>query len=591
MKNIYVIIILSLVLFSCQREEMDENTQNEIEIIDSNINVEGSVIGLVTDEDGKPVVDALVRMENETLITDQFGNFIFIDKQLFADGTYISVEKNGYFHASRRFNAIANEQNNVKIQLIKKVETGSFPSDAGQDINVSTAKILFPGGDYKNLDGSSYLGEVHVFAKYLDPTNPATFEEMPGDLIGLDSEGSLNALATFGMLAVELENDNGEKIYLPEGKQATIKINVPEELRSVAPSVIPLWHFDEVNGIWLEEGEANLVNGVYEGEVSHFSFWNCDYPLPIVDINGTVSINGRLASGMLVKVTDQTTGFTGCATTSSGGQFGGGVPEGVELSIQVLDPCGGILYDETVGPFFEDATLSAINITTILNDVLISGIVTNCTGEAIVDAAVVIDYGVSKFTFLCEDDGSFELVSPSCLGGEVDIYGLDITNSLISPVAQVDITQTQNVGTLIACEDFVEEGWFIEYENMDWGMNEDSTLIGYSVNIDTFFNGAVTNIVLEYTIIDWLIFDPNLDNPQYEGVYTFTIGEDTANVIGQFKSQGFEISGVASYEEINQAGNKYVRLNFTATEVEILDPDIYPGDVGEVRIFLTIPII
>jgi hypothetical protein len=45
---------------------------------------------------------------------------------------------------------------------------------------------------------------------------------------------------------------------------------------SVAPPTIEMWFFDEVKGIWKEEGIGTKQGSVYVGEVSHFSSWNFD---------------------------------------------------------------------------------------------------------------------------------------------------------------------------------------------------------------------------------------------------------------------------------------------------------------------------
>ncbi len=510
-------------MFSCQREELDINEQTEIENGDPMVKVEGSVAGLIVDEQGEPVENAVVTFGDQTRITNRFGAFTLVNQELYADGTYLTVEKSGYFPGSRRFNAIADATNNIRIRMIEKVEVGNYSADTGGEIEVSTARISLPSGPYTRPDGSNYSGNVKVYAKYLDPTVSETFEEMPGDLVGADSEGELNGLATFGMLAVELENDNGEKVNLPEGETALISMTVPDELISVAPSTIPLWHFDEQRGIWLEEGEANLENGVYVGEVSHFSFWNCDFPLPVVNINGTLSLNGSLAEGFKVQVVDVTTGFTGCGYTSSRGIFGGQVPAGNVMILRVLDPCGGILYEQEIGPFDQDTDLGDIDIITVLETVHLTGNVTNCTGQTINESAVVFDFGSTSMLVVCEDDGSFDFVTPPCLTGAADVYGLDLTNSLISPVANINFSGSQFIGTLVACEDLIEESYIIEYDNQNWGEGtQDSTLVGFSVEVDTFITTNGTDINLTFKVVDWLIFDPNDPLYQYMGVYSYT---------------------------------------------------------------------
>ena len=591
MKYTYLLIALCLLAFSCNRDDMDLNTSNPVDNGQPMVKVEGSVVGLIVDEVGDPVEDAIVSLGNVSTTTNEFGTFVFIDEEIYADGTYVKVDKPGYFPGSRRFNAIAGEQNNIKVRLVEKREVGVISAENGGEVTVSTAKIVLPAGTYIYPDGSSYAGPVSVYATYLDPSKSETFEEMPGDLSGIDSEGALNALATFGMVGVELEDGSGRKVNLPEGSKSELRIALPSALIAVAPETIPLWHFDEERGIWIEEGEAALENGVYVGEVEHFSWWNCDYPIPSVELNGQVFLNGNTADGVKVQVTDAITGFSGCTYTSNRGFFAGGIPSGNVLLLRVMDPCGDVMYEQEIGPFDSDVTLTPIAITTTLETVTLSGVVTNCTGDPIFDSAVIINFGSTQSMVLCESDGTFVYNTPPCQNGMVEVFGYDITNSLISPPSIVEFSGVQDVGTLIACEDFFEPVQFIEYDNKNWGDNNvDSTLVGYAVEIDSFVNGATTEIKLTFTMIDWLQFDPETELLQYQGVYTYTLGEDTAELVGQMQSQGFEISGTTTYEEINQAGKRYVRFMFNTSEREIIDSSLFPGDVGLIRTNISIPL-
>jgi hypothetical protein len=46
----------------------------------------------------------------------------------------------------------------------------------------------------------------------------------------------------------------GEKVELAEGLPATLTFAVPASMKDQAPATIPLWYFDEDEGIWKEEG-------------------------------------------------------------------------------------------------------------------------------------------------------------------------------------------------------------------------------------------------------------------------------------------------------------------------------------------------
>ena len=74
---------------------------------------------------------------------------------------------------------------------------------------------------------------------------------------------------------------------------------VPAEISTIVhQQSIPMWHFDEDQGTWVEEGEATLVNGEYEATLAHFSFWNYDVPSNFIHLSGSVFNGGVPVQGM-----------------------------------------------------------------------------------------------------------------------------------------------------------------------------------------------------------------------------------------------------------------------------------------------------
>jgi hypothetical protein len=75
-----------------------------------------------------------------------------------------------------------------------------------------------------------------------------------------------------------LESAAGEKLQISTGNTAKLNFSIPSSLQAAAPNTIALWYVDEKTGLWKEEGMATKNGNAYEGDVKHFTYWNCDYP-------------------------------------------------------------------------------------------------------------------------------------------------------------------------------------------------------------------------------------------------------------------------------------------------------------------------
>ena len=167
--------------------------------------------------------------------------------------------------------------NYTVIQMLTRFEAGVIDNSTGGVVTLENgSQLTLPADGVANRDGSPYSGAVHVKMNSIDPASLDLFEQMPGNLSGFGLEGELAAMASYGMLMVELESENGTLLQMAEGKEAELQFAVPDKLLADAPSQIPLWYFDEEEGYWYEEGSAVLQFDKYIGKVSHFSTWNCD---------------------------------------------------------------------------------------------------------------------------------------------------------------------------------------------------------------------------------------------------------------------------------------------------------------------------
>ena len=580
-KYIFFLSLLTLVI-SCQRENLDEIEQagqNDR----PNVTVTSTVVGLVTDESGNSVQDAVVTLGDIETYTDQFGYFTFKDELMSKDAAYVQVEKAGYFRGSRKFSTDHDESASIKIQLIQKTPVGSVSSFSGGSVAVAESSVDLPGGGYKDEDGQLYEGEILVFASYLDPTKKETHDQMPGELTGIDTEGNQNVLASYGMIGVELKGENGQYLVMPEGTEATISFKVPEQILSTAPAVIPLWHFNEFSGFWEEEGEATLVGDEYIGEVSHFSFWNCDVPFPLVEISGHVELNGLPFENGLLKISEVQSGFAAYGYTGEGGFFSGKVPEAKDLIFTLVGACGEPIFEQEISASFDNIELGQIEITADQSaTVSISGTFENCEEEDFELAYVFVQGNDFEHVIEVKSDGSFSQIFPSCSnGGEVILFGVDISNGLISEPTFIEFSGDVSGIYLEACDGYFEPGIHIEYNGMNWEISADSIFFDYFVDF---------NVVGETVYYQMIGFDWNLFDPEEPGVGAFFIanfnhefGDTEAIYEISFPTQGFKIEGLCDAEEIEQVGFQFIRFSGVFDgEPEVVDPSLFPEDIGVV---------
>lgn len=380
------------------------------------------VAGQVVDESGHPISGAIVTAGygNQSTTTDDRGFFMLKGIAGFENLALVKVQKEGYFNGSRSFIPTA-KVNRVRIAMLRKNDAGAFLSTSGGTLGLENLSITFLPNSV-GLNGAPYDGMVHVSINYIDPSQlNAMFEQMPGNMYGLHNN-ELNVLKSYGMAGVELRDANGNELQLLPGTSATVRFTVPSDLVSTAPGTIPLWHYSEEQGYWIEEGAASLEGNTYVGQVAHFSFWNCD------DFDGAVEFTchvfdnmhpgpGTPLSGVTVELISAQYGSTN-GITDNDGTVSGLVPQGEEMVMNIYMSCGGndmLMYSQVVGPFMSDSEMT-INVDEFTNPVtVVHGQLLNAEGQP-VDGVVFFD----DWAFTLTTDGYYHMLT--CIS-EVEITG------------------------------------------------------------------------------------------------------------------------------------------------------------------------
>ncbi|MCX6293365.1 MAG: carboxypeptidase-like regulatory domain-containing protein, partial [Sphingobacteriales bacterium] len=369
-KSLLVLLLAATALWSCQKDLDETLVDNINQIPNLTTKINSSVSGFVVDENNQAVAGASVVVYDKTTTTDDYGYFSVKNVNVVKTAAVVTINKSGYFPGIKTYIATENKSAFFRIKLIPKLNSGSFNGLNGGTITLTNGmKIDFPVNGIQDLLSSNsnpYSGTVYVSASYIDPTASDINSIMPGDLRGINEEGSMQVLQSFGMVAVKLTGDQGQALQIASGKKATLTFPIPSALSSTAPTSIPLWYFDESNGLWKEEGSATKVGNNYVGDVAHFSFWNCDVPSNFVQFNCTlVNEAGAPIPYTWVKITNvnfpQSYRY---GLTDSSGFVAGAVPNNASLKLDVYTQfdCGTAAFTQTFSTTSSNVSLGNLTI-------------------------------------------------------------------------------------------------------------------------------------------------------------------------------------------------------------------------------------
>lgn len=420
------------------------------------VNVQSSLYGRVFDEYGYPFPGATVQVAGQTLTTNAQGLFFLHDKQLDKNGTYVRVSAPGYFTTARFAYPQLGSSTYLEITLLGSGFFHNFSTTAIAELALNGgASVTIPAGNLVTAGGQAYTGIFKVAARWLDPSDPATFRQMPGDLRAQNADGQAKVLKTFGMIGVEISSPSGDPLQLAPGKKATIGLPIPASIQASAPSSIPLWHFDDATGYWLEDGSATRKGNNYVGEVSHFSFWNCDVPADYIILDGCLGdLTGQPLANVAISLTSAQFG-TGSGYTDAQGLFGGVVPANEELILKVWDDCNSVVYETTIGPFATNTTLSKIKVNPGSQELItVSGDLLDCNNLPLsTGLAYVYDLDTLLTILPTDANGHFEGSFYQCYSlTTLSIIAYDAADPLQStPVAVNIMGNVANAGTIPVC--------------------------------------------------------------------------------------------------------------------------------------------
>ena len=239
--------------------------------------------GHVTDSlTGKALVNVEVRIGSKTATTDTDG-FYTLDSLTETEEAVINFEKEGYLLGSTKIQIKALSEDNTPST--NYLEYSMYAHDY-QWNHESTEEILSQriaidaSVSYIQTKGSPYIGAMAVELTVIDSDEDALLNNFPGAFEGINTNGQMVPFVSYGLISLSFKDDHGNALDLTSDTRATLTFNAVPSLEE--QNIIPLWYYDYEQGLWIEEGYAELqADNTYKGDISHSGTWSLNKPIEI----------------------------------------------------------------------------------------------------------------------------------------------------------------------------------------------------------------------------------------------------------------------------------------------------------------------
>lgn len=279
---------------------------------------ESNVQVLVRSSQGALLANAQVTIDGVSAETNEQG---MAELDNIATGSQVVMaSKSGFIAQSTQVELSTDGLKQIQLILQPVKEELALADITQSQLIVSQyqgARITLPDNAFVDSNGKAATGTATLKLTPWDIT-AADLTAMPGNGKAQTSDGEIVELISAGMMTVDFYDSTGSHLQLATGKTATIQMDLPYTSIGgnalAVGSEIPLWHFDESQGIWIEDGVGHVVASsssstglAVSAEVSHFSTWNWDFKfnnpntlnVKCVDYNGQPAACNVVATVLL----------------------------------------------------------------------------------------------------------------------------------------------------------------------------------------------------------------------------------------------------------------------------------------------------
>ncbi len=227
---------------------------------------------------GNGLANVKVSLSEFTTITDENGFYTLPDLTTKKEAV-VNFGKEGYLLGSTQIQLKPLSGDNTNyLEYSMHSHDKQWNYDSSEEINGAHISMNASGTQI-DTEGNPYNGTNNtVELTIVDITTDKGKTLFPGAFKGINTHGEMVQFDSYGLISISLKDSNGNKLSLADGETATLGFDAVSSLEE--QNTIPLWYYDYAQGLWVEEGYAELQSdGSYKGEVSHLGTWSLNKPL------------------------------------------------------------------------------------------------------------------------------------------------------------------------------------------------------------------------------------------------------------------------------------------------------------------------
>lgn len=325
----------------------------------------------------------------------------------------------------------------VELHVAPVQVTATIDPATGGTVSSGTQTVTFPSDAFVSAGSGAAITEpVTVSLSAFDYSSSTDFDAFPGDFVGRDLSGTERALESLGFVDVTLRTASGAEVAIAPGVEVALRLD--SALSATAPDTVPLWYFDEENGVWIEEGQATRQGTALVGSVSHFTTWNFDLAYAVAYLSGrVVDANNQPLAYAAVSHRGVTYNGGSGTTTDANGTYR--IPVNPDHTVDVWAVYRGF-RSQTIR-----TQTPGVGQTTLLDDLVIGGI------GAAVNATFTLSWGSAP------DDLDAHLWTPS----GAHIYYGNKGSLGAAPYVQLNTDDTSSFGPEITTVTQLERGTYV----------------------------------------------------------------------------------------------------------------------------------